>query len=80
MFNNESVGQPPSPELLKDRNGYYIGKQWLGVTVNMWKEDLSKRNLFLFELYGDPSIPEWYLDREFGDTVLSRARHARARF
>lgn len=62
MFNSESFGTPVDQRL----NGYYIGKQWMGVTIAMWKEDLDKGQLKLWELYDDPKLPHWWLDREFG--------------
>lgn len=59
MFNSESYGTPVDER----RNGYFIGKQWLGVTVSMWKEDLNKGYLTRAELYDDPRLPHWWLDR-----------------
>lgn len=70
MYNSESYGAP----LDEKKNGFYIGKQYLGVTTNGWKDDLEKGYLFLFELYEDPRIPDWYLDREFGDEFKSRKK------
>lgn len=61
-YNGESYGSPTKEELLKSRNGYYIGKQWMGVTVSMWKEDLEKGYLGRRELYEDPNLPHWWLD------------------
>jgi hypothetical protein len=49
----------------EDSNGYYLGKKWLSVTVSMWKEDMQKGTLFLKELYDDPEIPDWWLDKVF---------------
>lgn len=59
MFNSESYGTPVDER----RNGYFIGKQWMGVTVSMWKEDLNKGYLTRAELYDDPRLPHWWLDR-----------------
>lgn len=49
----------------KHNNGYYIGKRWLNVSVKMWKEDIEKGYLFKKELYNDPDIPNWWLDKIF---------------
>ena len=59
MFNHESYGAPISDI---NRNGYYVGKQWLNVHVQMWKEDILKGYLFKQELYEDPLFPHWWLD------------------
>ena len=62
-YNGESYGSPAKTELLKKKNGYYIGKQWMGVIVSMWKEDLEKGILRRQELYDDPDLPDWWLDQ-----------------
>lgn len=59
MFASETHGEPVD----KRTNGYYVGKQWLGVTVAMWKEDLAKGLLSRAELYADPRLPNWWLDK-----------------
>jgi hypothetical protein len=61
MYNAESSGGTCSHQ-----NGYYHGKKWMDVAVKMWREDLSKGNLFLIELYDDPVFPDWWLDKLFG--------------
>lgn len=48
-------------------NGYYLGKKYLSLAVNMWKEDIRKGNLFLYELYQDSTYPHWWLDSVFKD-------------
>lgn len=60
MYNSETYGIP-----IQDikKNGYYVGKQWLGVTVSMWKEDIEKGYLTRCELYNDPNLPGWWLDK-----------------
>ncbi len=60
MYEYESFGTP-----IKDhqRNGYFIGKQWMDVNVSMWKEDIQKGILFRCELYNDPTFPHWWLDK-----------------
>jgi hypothetical protein len=59
MYNHEALGLP----LDERKNGYFIGKQWAGVTVAMWKEDIEKGELTVRELYEDPRLPHWWLDR-----------------
>lgn len=61
-YNSESYGTPTPNEMIVSRNGYYIGKQWMGVSVSMWKEDIRKGYLRRQELYEDPSFPHWWLD------------------
>jgi len=61
MFNSESFGT----HVDKNKNGFYVGKQWLNVTVAMWKEDQSKGHLVLSELYEDENLPRWWLDNIF---------------
>ena len=46
-----------------DTNGFHLGKKWMDVTVEMWKEDFEKRLLFKCELYDDPELPDWWLDK-----------------
>lgn len=70
MFNSESFGAP----LDQRTNGYYIGKQWMGVTVSMWKEDVDKGQFHLWELYEDPRYPHWWLDTIFPGLVESRKK------
>ena len=62
MFNHETYGTE-----IKDRkrNGYYVGKQWLNVHIEMWKEDIQKGYLRKQELYDDPLFPHWWLDSVF---------------
>jgi hypothetical protein len=47
----------------KDNNGFYIGKKMLNVTVAMWKEDITKGLLLKYELYDDPNLPDWWLNK-----------------
>jgi hypothetical protein len=58
LYNSESYGGRCSP-----RNGYHHGKKWMDVTVAMWREDIRLGTLFRFELYQDPTFPDWWLDR-----------------
>jgi len=60
MFNYETYGYEITN---KFKNGYYVGKQYLNVQVEMWKEDIYKGILKKKELYSDPLFPHWWLDR-----------------
>jgi hypothetical protein len=46
-------------------NGYYVGKKWAEVTAVMWKEDVRRGILFVWELYTDGRYPHWWLDEIF---------------
>ena len=63
MYNAESYGTPLDERL----NGFYVGKQWMGVTVSMWKEDHANGHLSYSELYRDERLPDWWLDRVLRD-------------
>ena len=65
MHEHESRGEG-KPALL---NGFAVGKKWMGVTVAMWLEDIP-RMLAPAELYQDPALPHWWLDK-----VLGAAKH-----
>ena len=52
-------------ELINRYNGYSLGKKYLSLTVNMWKEDIKLDNLSVQELYKDPTFPHWWLDKVF---------------
>lgn len=56
LFNHESYGTSVS-----NRNGFYVGKKYLNVTVKMWKRDIKYGTLFIKELYED-KFPHWWLD------------------
>jgi len=60
LYYSESYGDP-----IDNTNGYFVGKKWLNVTVSMWKEDIQKGLLFKQELYNDPRLPHWWLDKIF---------------
>jgi hypothetical protein len=62
MFNYETHGTEITN---RQRNGYYVGKQWLNVHIEMWKEDIEKGYLRRQELYDDPLFPDWWLDSVF---------------
>lgn len=57
MYNFESYGTELSP-----KNGFAVGKKYLNLQVNAWKEMLREGTLAKFELYEDPSYPHWWLD------------------
>lgn len=49
-------------------NGFAEGKRLVDITVAMWMEDLYPTAvyppiLFPWELYEDPNLPDWWLDR-----------------
>lgn len=60
LFNHETFGRTVSKT-----NGYYVGKKWLNVHVEMWKEDIENELLYKIELYEDPKFPHWWLDSIF---------------
>jgi hypothetical protein len=60
MYDNESCGIGTiSPD-----NGFYHGKKWMNVTIAMWREDMCI-TLWPHELYDDPDLPHWWLDKMF---------------
>lgn len=63
MYDNESSGIPFKNNPWK--NGYYVGKHWLDVTLSMWKRDIKEGLLFSFELYEDEFFKDytWWLDK-----------------
>ena len=50
----------PLPETDKP-NGFAVGKKWMNVTIQMWKEDIQNNLLFVWELSKD--YPEWFLKK-----------------
>jgi len=60
LYNSETYGGTVS-----QTNGFYHGKKWLNVNVQMWKDDIKRGNLFVWELYEDPKFPHWWLDKLF---------------
>lgn len=59
MYLSESYGDVSVDE----SNGYFVGKKYMDVTLKMWREDLKIGILFKNELYDDPDIPDWFLDK-----------------
>lgn len=70
MFVFESQGKG---RVARD-NGFAIGKKWLDVTLASWLDDLnaSPPMLRAFELYGDPEIPNWWLDKVIPQRIRER--------
>lgn len=62
LFLSESYGT----EIHNELNGFYVGKKWLNVTTSMWLQDIEQGLLFKQELYQDPNLPHWFLDKIFG--------------
>lgn len=63
LFFSESYGDVScSP-----KNGYYVGKKQLNLTVSMWREDIIKGYLFKCELYNDHNYPHKWLDKVLKD-------------
>jgi len=60
LYNSESYGTRVS-----SKNGYSVGKKWLSLNVNMWKEDIELGLFRVSELYEDPKFPHWWLDNIF---------------
>ena len=60
LYISESFGDKTS-----NLNGFAVGKKYLSVHVEMWREDISKGLLFKKELYEDEKFPHWWLDSIF---------------
>lgn len=67
MFSFESTGQPKFAYFERRSNGKYngyaVGKHWMDATIAMWREDIDSGLLNRQELYDDPNIPNWFLDK-----------------
>ncbi len=61
LYIYESTGQGK----VRSDNGYANGKKWMDVAVAQWREDLW-RTLMPWELYLDPNLPDWWLDKVLG--------------
>jgi hypothetical protein len=59
LYHSESYGNV----ICNPNNGYYVGKKWCNVVIKMWKEDIESGILFKHELYSDPDLPDWFLDK-----------------
>jgi hypothetical protein len=42
-------------------NGFAVGKKWMNVTIEMWREDIKQGKLWRWELEQD--FPAWFLDK-----------------
>ena len=62
MYLYESQGKP----IKNKNNGFYWGKKHMDITITMWKEDIKKGLLFIWELYEDDNLPNWFLDKFMG--------------
>jgi hypothetical protein len=67
MFVYESFGEG-SPD---NTNGYFLGKKWMDVSVEMWREDIEKGLLFKQELYDCPHLPDWWIKKVLKDVVIT---------
>ena len=45
-------------------NGFAVGKRWMNVTIEMWRQDIQRGILFRHELEED--FPKWFLDKFLG--------------
>lgn len=65
LFEFESFG---TGSILQN-NGFAQGKRLVDITVAMWIEDMYSHGLdtppmlFASELYSDPNLPNWWLDK-----------------
>ncbi|MFA6198872.1 MAG: hypothetical protein WC679_00485 [Bacteroidales bacterium] len=57
LYYSESYGDKVSYN-----NGFYYGKKYLNLQVNMWIEDIKKGYLTKYELYQDGTFPDWWLN------------------
>jgi hypothetical protein len=57
LYESHGMGQ------CKWNNGYFIGKQYMDVTLKMWKQDIKEGLLFKWELYEGDKYPKWWLDK-----------------
>ena len=60
LYMSETFGDKVSA-----KNGFAVGKKYLSVHVEMWREDIGKGLLFKHELYEDEKFPHWWLDSIF---------------
>ena len=72
FYAHESTGAP----MRRLDNGYEQGKKWLDVHVATWAADLCAGLLTKSELYADPALPNWWLDRWVPRIVLPPAQIA----
>ena len=55
-------------------NGYAVGKRWMDVTVAGWFDEMERFGwgLVLTQLYRDPELPRWFLDKVFARFLRER--------
>lgn len=63
LYNVETFGGNCS-----NNNGFSVGKKWLNVQVQMWRDDIRDGYLFISELYSVEKYPSWWLDRILKDS------------
>jgi len=61
LYVYESLGKGS----IEANNGFALGKKMIDVALAQWKEDMYI-TLFPFELYEDPNLPDWWLDKVLG--------------
>lgn len=63
MYSYETFGKPLVVYYERNSsgkyNGYVVGKHWLSVHIEMWKESIAEETLYPTELSND--YPEWFL-------------------
>lgn len=64
MYLHDSLGKPDI-SIENTTNGFFIGKFWMSVTINMWKEDINDGLLKKEELLND--FPEWFINKVIND-------------
>lgn len=60
LYMSETFGDKVS-----NLNGFAVGKKYLSVHVEMWREDIRDGLFFKRELYEDEKFPHWWLDSIF---------------
>lgn len=60
MYEFETHGKAISKS--KKHNGYQLGKQYMDVTIAMWKEDYGSGLLSKYDLLNDDTFPEWWIE------------------
>lgn len=59
---------------VKPNNGYTIGNKWINVVVEMWLEDMFI-TLLPHELYNDPNLPNWWLDKVISSKIKGKSKY-----
>ena len=58
LFQHETYGKE-----ISSNNGFYVGKKYLNLSVNMWREDIKYGFLSKKELFQDGKFPSWWLNK-----------------